>query len=59
MTTDEKVISCYRPIKNHQITYHFETALIYEKFIFYFTDRCIQHLKNYLLEQEQSILGEA
>ena len=49
ITTDEKVISCYRPTKDQPITYHFETTLIYEKFVFYFTDGCIQYLKNYLL----------
>lgn len=49
LTTDEKVISCYRPTKDQPITYHFETTLIYEKFVFYFTDGCIQYLKNYLL----------
>lgn len=57
MTTDEKIISCYQPTKGEQITYHFETTLIYERFIFYFTAGCIQYLKNYLVEREQVVLG--
>lgn len=52
ITTDENVISCCKPTKNQPITYYFRSALLYEKFVFYFADGCIRYLKNYLSAQE-------
>lgn len=31
-----------------RITYHFETTLLYEKFVFYFTDACIRFVQKYM-----------
>lgn len=52
MSTDEQMIDCYQRIKGKPITYHFETTLNYEKFVFYFVEGCIQFLNNYIMQKE-------
>lgn len=44
VTTDYKMIDCYRPQKGKPVTYHFETTLEYEKFIRCFVKGCIYYL---------------
>lgn len=47
LTTDENIFKIDDFVKK-RITYHFETTLLYEKFVFYFTDACIRFVQKYM-----------
>lgn len=48
VTTDYKMINCYKPQKGKAVTYHFETTLEYDKFIECFVKGCICYLEKYI-----------
>lgn len=51
ISTAEKMISCHQQDNGKPVTYHFETTLNYEKFVFYFVEGCIHFLKDYISRQ--------
>ena len=47
LTTDENILGI-DDFAKERIIYHFETTLLYEKFVFYFTDACIRFVQKYM-----------
>lgn len=47
--TEEKILRSYTYQKQEKrkITYHFETTLKYERFIYFFTDACVKYIKDF------------
>jgi len=48
--TDQKILTSYQDTipQQQKITYHFETTLQYDKFIFYFVEACIKLIELYM-----------
>ena len=47
-TKEDMIISYnYHREKKRDTTYHFETTLNYEKFIYYFTEACVRYIKEH------------
>lgn len=52
LTTSDDIFDLKDLVKK-RITYHFETTLQYEKFVFYFTDACIRYVQEYMNRQRK------
>lgn len=48
--TDQKLLTSYQGAipQQKKITYHFETTLQYDKFIFYFVEACVRLIESYM-----------